>query len=650
MPPDNITVNIDSSAAGVIATAIKTAIEKVLKPSSSTSGGGNTPDFGSLAGSALQATGALAGISAPGHEAAAALKLIGGAVPLVGGQLAQLATTLEEGRVSTNKSFQQGIGGLSLFDLPIKARDAGLGLDEYRQALQRSGGALNGIGPTAQASSEQLLALGKKVKDLDLDQGVKSLQRSNAMQADELAKVTLLSQFGRRTSLNSQEAQDQAAAASLKLSNEIIRQAGVTGKSTLAIEQELEERLKQPEVMGAMRQMTDKQRESFVQNQVALSGMGNTVQGLSATLGVNGRMTQEQQYALAAMGPAAGEFQRASRMAAMAQTEDQKKQAEAAMLKAKADINAYQSSAQFSRVMNSATGPMADAFKKSYAENQLRDRQAAGQQVTGESGTTTLKRAEKAVDMTVAGQKMGADGKPERDLGQTTAREMADVQIRARDNTVGLMKALQGFDAELAKDQKTLDQFHKAVSLIYGPGGDTDKLAAAYKKSMKDALDAVGAVRSGNSGTGNGTPNPNRPPPGSNNIPAPPGQAAGSKDTFGDWFAKDWGSGGLSELHGKEAVVPQSKIGEFMKDMMSSMSKPKQPAPQIDLPNVPSSPENPTTGAGSGDNVTLKDVLASLNQLNKTMGQVASHSESISDASNKTARLSSKATGNRMAV
>jgi hypothetical protein len=54
-----------------------------------------------------------------------------------------------------------------------------------------------------------------------------------------------------------------------------------------------------------------------------------------------------------------------------------------------------------------------------------------------------------------------------------------------------------------------------------------------------------------------------------------PKQATGSKDVFGDWFNKDWGAGGLSELHGKEAVVPEGKLGEFMNDMMKNMPKPE---------------------------------------------------------------------------
>ena len=56
---------------------------------------------------------------------------------------------------------------------------------------------------------------------------------------------------------------------------------------------------------------------------------------------------------------------------------------------------------------------------------------------------------------------------------------------------------------------------------------------------------------------------------------------------------------------------------------------------------------NPLLGGSGSGEVTLKDIYTSLQQLNKTMGQVASHSETISQHSEKTARMSAKATGNR---
>ena len=80
---------------------------------------------------------------------------------------------------------------------------------------------------------------------------------------------------------------------------------------------------------------------------------------------------------------------------------------------------------------------------------------------------------------------------------------------------------------------------------------------------------------------------------------------------------------------------------ETTKKTAEAAKAPAAPAP------APAAPKGPTAPVLETGNATLNDVLLALNQLNKTMGQVAAHSENISDASNKTARLAGKASGNR---
>ena len=72
--------------------------------------------------------------------------------------------------------------------------------------------------------------------------------------------------------------------------------------------------------------------------------------------------------------------------------------------------------------------------------------------------------------------------------------------------------------------------------------------------------------------------------------------------------------------------------------------KPKEPERTAKKEETPIKAPEPMVSAHKA---TLDDVARLLEQLNKTMAQVASHSESISEASHKTAKNSARATGNK---
>jgi len=141
-----------------------------------------------------------------------------------------------------------------------------------------------------------------------------------------------------------------------------------------------------------------------------------------------------------------------------------------------------------------------------------------------------------------------------------------------------------------------------------------------------------------------------------------PRQAMGSKDVFGDWFAKDWGSGGLNIMDGKEAAVPQGKIGEFINDMVAQnpnllaglQGKLRNSAmennPQASMErmfgdlsksiNIPSTVSSATGSGGvsgtlMGDNKTTSDLVAVMEKLNTKMDKLITAVEDGSNANVK---------------
>ena len=144
-----------------------------------------------------------------------------------------------------------------------------------------------------------------------------------------------------------------------------------------------------------------------------------------------------------------------------------------------------------------------------------------------------------------------------------------------------------------------------------------------------------------------------------------PGKSGGTKDSSGSWFGEDFGGGALNVLHGKEAVIPQAKLGEFMGDMqkqlgnvngmnasqinssmgnmlngMLSNIKTKVSAAETDSKGfqAPNPSSSPIPMSASGNSATMSDLREQLIQLNKGMMQLISHSADQVNVSEKQVR------------
>jgi len=598
-------------------------------------------------GALLEGTGkaaiALNNVGETGKEAAKGLALVANYIPGIGTTLNKFITGADDLRLANIKNAQDGLAtGVLYGELNYKTQALGLSQDAYRKLLTNSGGALNGIGMTADMGSKRLLNLGVATQEL----GEEFIKNGN-ISSEQLARTTALSQYGSRVNLDNAATMKESASASLALAKEIDSVVKVTGRNRDAIMGELEERLKSPVVQSALNMATEDQRKGIIQSQAQLSGMGKGVSDLSATLAINGRLTKDQQMQLQTLGPAAGEFQRASRMAALAVGEQQQRQAADAMAAARAKISEYQASQQFANAMKNSTPEVAQYYQKAYQENQERGRVAAAMRETGMDAVGA--RAQSAVLAGRDQKGVGADGMPlaERQIG----KEITSAQLNAQIEAAGMGKQLSLLNIEMGKSPDIIEKIRTSLGTLLGKGGTLDEASARFEGERKEIFDKFrnDAIQVEKTTAAKPVDQVLLPTPPIRETPPGGKLADGTKSSFGDWFGKDFGSGMMAQLHGQEAVVPQGKIGEFISDMMSKIPKPGGQQDQGNMPSMPSMPSSASMQGQSMDSKTMNDLHKQLVDLNTSIKDVATKMSNVSDNTAYTAKYTKAATGNRNA-
>jgi hypothetical protein len=141
--------------------------------------------------------------------------------------------------------------------------------------------------------------------------------------------------------------------------------------------------------------------------------------------------------------------------------------------------------------------------------------------------------------------------------------------------------------------------------------------------------------------------------------------ANGTKESFGDWFGKDFGTGMSAILHGNEAVVPKGKVPEFLADMQKTMGGKQaniienmmnsvsmtssnlmnqMPQPTIEPVNqAPQVTQEPSSGASD---ITLKDINEQLATLNTSMVKLISTTSDMLETTDKQYRATKQLSPN----
>ena len=608
-------------------------------PPSPSNLGVNGVNLKEVAESAVQATSGLIGVGKTGAEAATVLGTFAGKIPGIGSGLASFVGSVEEARQANLKNANAGLAtGVMYGEINYKTQALGLTQEAFRGLLQNSGGSLNSLGMTADIGAKRLLDVGLKAQDL----GKEFIINGNVSQ-DQLARTTALAQYGSRVTLDNAKAQADAAESSIALAKEIDSVVKVTGRSRDSITGELEERLKSPVLQSALNMATEEQRKGIIQSQAQLAGMGKGVSDLSATLAINGRLTKDQQMQLQTLGPAAGEFQRASRMAALAQTENERKQAADAMASARAKISEYQASQQFATAMKNSTPEVSQYYQRAYQENQERGRVQAAMRETKTDAVSSREQSAMLAGRDQEGIDAKGNNLAERELGKRAQEGQLNASIQA----AGTGKAFSDMNIEIGKSPAVLAKLDTGIKTIFGPGGTVEEAAERQKGAVKKIFDSISGPSSSADATASTTAATERLPKLPVTETSRDGRAFGSKEATGGWF-EDFGAEKLMKLHGPEAVVPQNKIGEFMSDMMAKLPKPTSQE-QGSGPSMPSAPSSSPMQGQSMDSKTMNDLHKQLVDLNTSIKEQAKIMQNVVDHTASTAKYSKAATGNRNA-
>jgi hypothetical protein len=523
------------------------------------------------------------------------------------------------------------------------------GFENFNNLLAKTPANLAALGGSMDKGAKVFLEAGQMINDSDTGQKLKEVTGSAEL-VNTALRVSSLSYRGQISSAEGLSKATGDLAANMYLA------AKITGTSAEKQAQEAEKQLNRGDVLAA-RLMNPKLDDALTRSVTEMAGFGDQMNTLVTDLNQRGIASDEVEEFYNTLGPAQAAVRRYAESLGNAEPAIQARLAE----EAKAAVLAQQAAnsngglirfnEDFQRSMQQTSGAM-QVYAAALRKEGIDPLTATAEQYQAVIRKTTEEEKAKLAAITTS----TPGGRP-----PEVAVAQAINQIDELGRKVGGIIAMETFD-KLNKEVGASTGGFKALNDWLGSKktekslmeyGITEKLRMGYAEDEENQRRAAAATEGRTSG----------------GIETPIKQAGGSKDTFGSWFGADFGSGGLSMLHGKEAVVPEGKIGEFMKDMssqfmpiMANMQSQLGPQLQGMLGNVKAtlsaavpamqsamqSVQIPQMDLGSNGNVTITDVKAELATLNTSMGELLRLTSESVNLNDKQLSATRSLSGNRL--
>ena len=432
----------------------------------------------------------LMGVARASDAAKTSLDTMAKFVPGIGSALSNVIGVLDQYRTVGNEANKIGVGQLNTARLQEEAQKAGFNnAQEYIQFLSKTAGnSLKNIAGSNELSSRKFLEFAERVQSQDL---VTKLKGQAAISPEEIARIAAVTAGGKTDQLKTDKGREELSIKAAQAANEINRLAQTTGKSREQMIAELEEKQKSARGQLELQNLrNDAERDQYLKTQVAVLGMGKSMQDITTTIFSGGYLDKTARTQLqVATGGRSGQYMRAvrdQRRTANLADDDPGKIAAQKRLDAEiARANAYQSSRQYSnRALTTQDGARKDAYEKFQAENAQKAGQAAEVRDTGLSPAEAARRQrvgygdallqgnnQEAIDLPV-----GAEGK--KNAGAVTTQLLNQGYEAARVNAAAATGEIRKFNEELGKAPEGLKPVRKFFEFMFGPLGQTAKQAS----------------------------------------------------------------------------------------------------------------------------------------------------------------------------